>query len=118
MPTPQEILEKLRSIAYPGFSRDIVSFGLVKDIEIGGRGTTITLVPTSDRPEVIGDIQERIRETLHGLDLGDLEFVVEEPPRGGLAAMRPKPKVGTVKRIIAVASGKGGVGKSTVATNL
>jgi ATP-binding protein involved in chromosome partitioning len=118
MPTPQEVLEKLRAVPYPGFSRDIVSFGLVKDVEIGGRGTTITLVPTSDRPEVLGDIQERIREALRDVDVGTLEFVVEEPPKGGLAAMRPKPKVGNVKRIIAVASGKGGVGKSTVATNL
>ncbi|MGH7803347.1 MAG: P-loop NTPase, partial [Candidatus Binatia bacterium] len=118
MPTPQDVLEKLRAIPYPGFSRDIVSFGLVKDIEIGGRGTTITLVPTSDRPEILGDIQVRIREALREVDLGAIDFIVEEPPRGGLAAMRPKPKVGTVKRIIAVASGKGGVGKSTVATNL
>jgi ATP-binding protein involved in chromosome partitioning len=118
MPTPQEVLEKLRTVPYPGFSRDIVSFGLVKDIEIGGRGTTITLVPTSERPEILGDIQDRIREALRGIDLGALEFVVEEPPKGGLSAMRPKPKVGNVKRIIAVASGKGGVGKSTVATNL
>lgn len=118
MPNPQEVLERLRTIRYPGFNRDIVSFGLIKDVEIGGRGTTITLAPTSDRTDVLDEIRASIVHALQELDLGDIEFVVEEPPRGGLAAMRPKPKVGNVKRIIAVASGKGGVGKSTVAVNL
>jgi ATP-binding protein involved in chromosome partitioning len=118
MPTPQEVLDRLRAVPYPGFTRDIVSFGLVKDVEIGGRGTTITLTPTSDRTDVLDEIRGKILESLQGLELGTIEFLVEEPPRGGLAQMRPKAKVGNVKRIVAVASGKGGVGKSTVATNL
>ena len=57
MPTPQEVLERLRAVPYPGFTRDIVSFGLVKDVEIGGRGTTITLTPTSDRTDVLDEIR-------------------------------------------------------------
>ena len=43
MPTPQELLEQLRQVKYPGFTRDIVSFGMVKDIQVGSRGVTVEL---------------------------------------------------------------------------
>jgi ATP-binding protein involved in chromosome partitioning len=118
MPTPQEILAQLKQVTYPGFSRDIVAFGLVKDIEVGGRGVTITLAPTTDNQEVIGEIRRRVVETVQAMDVPMVEIVIEEPPRTTLGTIRPKPKVGNVKKIIAVASGKGGVGKSTVAVNL
>jgi ATP-binding protein involved in chromosome partitioning len=118
MPTPQEILSELKHVTYPGFSRDIVAFGLVKDIEVGGRGVTITLAPTTDNQDVIGEIRRRVVETVQAMSVTMVEIVIEEPPRATLGAIRPKPKVGDVKKIIAVASGKGGVGKSTVAVNL
>src|ERR1043166_5269589 len=110
MPTPQEILEQLKRVAYPGLSRDIVAFGFVKDIEVGGRGVTITMAPTTDNQEVIGEIRQRVVTTIQAMGVEMVEIVVEPPP--------PKAKVGNVKRIVAVASGKGGVGKSTVAVNL
>ncbi len=118
MPTPQEILEQLKRVAYPGLSRDIVAFGFVKDVEVGGRGATIVLAPTTDDQGVIAEIRRRVVETVQAMGVPTVEIVVEEPPKVALGAIRPKPKVGDVKRIIAVASGKGGVGKSTVAVNL
>jgi ATP-binding protein involved in chromosome partitioning len=118
VPTPQEILEQLKQVTYPGLSRDIVAFGFVKDIEVGGRGVTITLAPTTDNQETIAEIRRRVAEVVQKAGVGMVEIVVEEAPRVPLGALRPKPKVGDVKRIIAVASGKGGVGKSTVAVNL
>jgi ATP-binding protein involved in chromosome partitioning len=118
MPTPQEILAMLRRVAYPGLSRNIVDFGFVKDIEVGGRGVTITLAPTTDNEEILGEIRRRVAEVVQGLGVSVVEIAVEPPPRATLSAVRPKPKVGDVKRIVAVASGKGGVGKSTVAVNL
>ena len=46
MPSPQEILSELKKIKYPGFSRDIVSFGMIKDIEVASAGVT----PARPRP--------------------------------------------------------------------
>ena len=118
MPTPQEVLEQLKQVTYPGFSRDIVAFGFVKDIEVGGRGVTITLAPTTDNQEAIAEIRRRIAEVVQKVGAAMVEVIIEAAPRVPLGAIRPKPKVGEVKKIIAVASGKGGVGKSTVAVNL
>jgi ATP-binding protein involved in chromosome partitioning len=118
MPTPQQVLEALKRVSYPGLSRDIVAFGFVKDVEVGGRGVTVTLAPTTDNQEAIAEIRRRIAETVQAMGVPMVEIVVEPPPPPKKAALRPKQKVGDVKRIIAVASGKGGVGKSTVAVNL
>ncbi len=43
MPSPNEILAELKKVKYPGFTRDIVSFGLVKDIEVASAGVTVFL---------------------------------------------------------------------------
>jgi ATP-binding protein involved in chromosome partitioning len=117
MPTPQEILERLRQVPYPGFSRDIVSFGLVKDIEVGSNGVTVHLAPSTSQAEVLQTIEAAVREavgTMPGVT-GHVDVVATPaaPPR----PRGPQPIPG-VETIIAVASGKGGVGKSTVATNL
>ena len=118
MPTPQQVLEALKRVTYPGLSRDIVAFGFVKDVEVGGRGVTVTLAPTTDNEEAIAEIRRRIVDVLRALGVSMVEIVVEPPPAPAKPPPRAKPKVGDVKRIIAVASGKGGVGKSTVAVNL
>jgi ATP-binding protein involved in chromosome partitioning len=118
VPTPQEILEELRRVTYPGLSRDIVAFGFVKDVEVGSRGVTITLAPTTDNEDTIAQIRSDVAKRVQALGVPMVEIVVEPPPKVALGAIKPKPKVGDVRQIIAVASGKGGVGKSTVAVNL
>src|SRR5262245_53388066 len=46
LPTPNDLLERLKGVRYPGFTRDIVSFGLVRDIEVSSDGVTVKLAPT------------------------------------------------------------------------
>src|SRR5579871_737276 len=117
MPTPQEILERLKGVRYPGFSRDIVSFGIVKDIEVSSSGVTVRLAPSTAKAEVVQQIEDAVRATIAAMPgiPGPVEIVREAAP--GARPRGPQPIPG-VARVIAVASGKGGVGKSTVAANL
>ncbi|MEB2283416.1 MAG: hypothetical protein B6D46_06585 [Polyangiaceae bacterium UTPRO1] len=120
MPTPQELLELLRRVKYPGFNRDIVSFGMVRDIQLGSRSVTVELSTTSENAEALEAIRREIAALVHDATDLAVEIVVETtrpaaPPR---PASRPKPPIPGVGAIVAIASGKGGVGKSTVATNV
>jgi len=117
--TPQDVLNALRQVRYPGFSRDIVSFGIVRDIEIGGTGTTITLAFPADAPDLAGQIApeiERIATALPGV--APVRIVANRPSAPQPARARGPQPIAQVKHVLAVASGKGGVGKSTVAVNL
>lgn len=122
MPTPQELLESLRQVKYPGFNRDIVSFGMVRDIQIGSRGVTIELTTSSANAEAMDAIRGEIARIVDAATGLPVEIVVETAPpatvAGPAAPPRPKPGIPGVGAIVAVASGKGGVGKSTVAVNL
>ena len=114
MATPQDLLERLKDVPYPGFTRDIVSFGLVRDIEISSAGVRVTLAPSTAKEDVVAQIEASVREAL--ADVGPVSFVLEEAPKP--AGRRGPEPIPGVRSILAVASGKGGVGKSTVATNL
>jgi ATP-binding protein involved in chromosome partitioning len=119
MPTPQEILAELKKIKYPGFSRDIVSFGMIKDIEVASAAITVTLTAPAAKPEVIESITREIEKTvaaLAGATAVKIEIEAAPPPK--VAATAQKRPIPGVRHIVAVASGKGGVGKSTVAVNL
>ncbi len=109
----------LQGVKYPGFSRDIVSFGLVKEIRISGGDVTVQMTITTAEPAVARQIQTQAQEALaavpgvHGVDV---RIDVQAPAQ---AAGVPGPaRIDGVRHVIAVASGKGGVGKSTVAANL
>jgi ATP-binding protein involved in chromosome partitioning len=120
--TPDFIRQALSQVRYPGFSRDIVSFGLIKDIISEAGQTTVRIEVATRDPEVPEKIFRDCHEALDHLpDVGTVKIdiqVKDAPAAGGADAAVGKSSIPGVKRIIAVASGKGGVGKSTVAANL
>jgi ATP-binding protein involved in chromosome partitioning len=121
MPTPQEILTELKKVRYPGFTRDIVSFGVIKDIEVAQAGVTVLVTSTPNtKPEILARISAEIERTvgaMAGVPAIKVEVERATPPRTA-AAMPARRTIPGVEHVVAVASGKGGVGKSTVAVNL
>ena len=108
----------LKGVAYPGFTRDIVSFGMVKDIEVSSSGVTIHLAPSTAQEDVAQKIVAAVRAAVGAMpDLPGPVDVVQAPPPAAPRPRGPQPIPG-VRDVLAIASGKGGVGKSTVATNL
>jgi ATP-binding protein involved in chromosome partitioning len=119
----QQITDALKAVKYPGYSRDIVSFGIVKHIAANNGAVNVTIQLTSANNQAAQQIKaeaERVVRELPGVQMVAVQ--VNQPavaagtqPPGGSA--QPN-KVPGIKRIVAVASGKGGVGKSTCSVNL
>jgi ATP-binding protein involved in chromosome partitioning len=119
--TEEQIRDALKTVKYPGFTRDIVSFGLVKRIETTNGDILVQLIlSTNDAavPRAIKSEAEQALRTIPGVREAKVLIDIHAPPAGvgnsGVGATR----IPGIKNIIAIASGKGGVRKSTVAANL
>ena len=131
----ERLLAALSALPYPGFTRDIVSLGVVDRLEADGTTVRCRLVPGPGNPQALRIVADQVKAALGALDgVDEVVVTIGERSAGGagpLNVIQPKPRpsgaaagglagdlIPEVRRTIAVASGKGGVGKSTVAVNL
>ena len=131
----EQILELLARVSFPGFSKNIVELGLVRRVAIDGDAVLLDLELAEAPPPVAERVQAEVKRTLEaedgirkvgfrsGVGAGSspsLRLVGSAPPRPSVAASGglDDQLIPQVRHTIAVASGKGGVGKSTVAVNL
>ena len=117
---PQLILDALKTVRYPGTGKDIVSSGMVEDdIKIEGMKVSFSLITERQNDPFIKSVVKMAEQAIlahadKDIEIkGNITVKSKQAPRPALAQLLPG-----VKNIVAVASGKGGVGKSTVCTNL
>jgi ATP-binding protein involved in chromosome partitioning len=119
------VWEALKGVKYPGMSRDIVSFGFVERVSANNGSVLVDLKMATHNPGAAQQVKEDVERAIRALPEVDdvkIELHVQRPPSREESAQKAISQdarlIPEVKYVVAVASGKGGVGKSTVAANL
>ncbi len=117
--------DALKTVRYPGMSRDIVSFGFVRRLDVSGSTVTLELEMSTHNPQAAEQVRAGAEDAvrrLAGVTAVEARIHVQQPPDRGAAAQRAIARdpglLPGVEHVVAVASGKGGVGKSTISANL
>ncbi|MBA3849150.1 MAG: chromosome partitioning protein, partial [Opitutus sp.] len=120
----ETLKEALKQVKYPGFSRDIVSFGLVRGVAFDAGTAKVSAAITTSDPKIPTRLKAEIEKCLRAQP-GVTDVIIElavsaakAPPQPGQANLGGGTAPTGLKHSVAIASGKGGVGKSTFAVNL
>jgi ATP-binding protein involved in chromosome partitioning len=115
--TKEQVIEALKNVDDPDLKKDLVTLGMIKDLEVSGKNVSFTVVLTTPACPMKEMIHKAcVNAVLHFVDKEanvNVNMTANVSSRAASGPLLPK-----VKNIIGVASGKGGVGKSTVASNL
>lgn len=126
MATRDQVLEALKTVRFPGLSRDIVSFNFVRELRVEEGNVSFIVHFQTENPaigeQIVREAEAAVR-ALPGVSSVDVKLEVvpkgsTPPPQAGGAPQGDPQILSQVRYKIAIASGKGGVGKSTVSTNL
>ncbi len=118
MLTQEDVLNALKTIIYPNFEKDIVSFGFVKNITLHDNQLGLLIEIPSSSEETSTILRENISKAMQERGVKALNLDIKTPPKPQAPKPTTKNLAKNIKHVVMISSGKGGVGKSTTSVNL